>query len=91
MKDKVSENTAIDSKICVAEHSAVICDKVADYKFLRGGENCFISVCFDGESTELLISRDFFTAVKFYQLIVENLVTPCTLGDIFEDFLAENS
>lgn len=91
MKDKVDENTAIDSKICVAEHSAVICDGAVDYKLLRGGSNYFISVYFDGESTELLISNDFFEAARFYQLIKENLVTPCTLGDIFEDFLAENS
>lgn len=48
-----------------------------------------VSSLFDGRESALImdISTDYECVKKLYNLAVENLVMPCTLKDITEDYL----
>ena len=51
----------------------------------RGYTYYQVSVSTDAERNLVCIGEDRERAERFYELIVRNTVTPCTLHDVFED------
>lgn len=77
--------------LTVASSRGVLLGKRIDYKLIKsyGIPPIYsISIAFNGDRRERSVSRDITKAAKLYGLIVKNLVTPCTLDDVLDDYLS---
>ena len=54
---------------------------------LFGKKVYVVSVSYEGESREVIISDGKRAATEFYSAVFENTVTPTTFLDVFRDFL----
>lgn len=57
----------------------------ADYSGKTGQFS--VSVCKDEEKAKVELGRDFYSAASFYEEVKNGGVTPCTLNDVYQDFL----
>ncbi len=73
----------------IVEDRASICGKHISYQLEKSYLKIpayYIEISFSGEYKRRFLSNSITEAVIKYDLIKRNLVTPCTIDDILEDF-----
>lgn len=76
------------SAVTVAESNGIILGKRIAYRLVRSADRRPIyrmEISFGGEVIRRDVACDLRTAAYLYDLVVKNLVTPCTLDDVLED------
>ena len=80
-------------KVILAHDRKTICGKIADYRLIKliGGKNEYlICIFYDREKTVHSIFGKITDVAMLYDIIVRNLVTPCTFYDVIEDLTYQN-
>lgn len=83
------EGPRIAEEVTVARNVLVLKGKEIVYGLFKKGDLYYVSVRYSEEISSALIGDSFFDAVIIYEKLVKNLVTPCTLRYVIDDYFLE--
>ena len=68
--------------------TAQVGEEEASYRLWEHTSGFFVEICLKQESRCCAVGASLSRAVTLFELLVSGGVTPCTLGDVVEDFMA---